>query len=479
MKTEFEFHDPSFTSSMTDEKNGLKITYPLVSKPDIKEVSGQIRLNAEKYFASRSSEDIQKTFDKIDSSFRDPDSPENIELVEVIHRSCGFSKHDIRLWGLGLFGPLITYEPAMRGYFINRAVRTGSTTETRYGYLKRFGLLNIFSRWKEPGLISHFISGNVVGYTAVLSRIGMPLKEKGAAQIMKLPSTASLFPMIYLEKMEGIDPDLRKTIACGYWKGGDDSIEKSIIEESDAINILSSDQSIKDLQLRINKYHRGIPSLMHGHKIGIAYISKEFTDDEYMLEKTIEGLVLDISAFDGGACYTVKNIYVQGNVRKFGAMLFSKLEEFERNISAVSEYSKPTGRSLDLVYRGSSDVISSAGKSVFVRVKEEAEFWKPDELFRYVQVMKVADEKEVYNIIRRESHFLQTAIIAVPDEKILPLLLLFGSAGVSNIHYPGSASLMNVFEEPHDGEFDPVRIRYNYSARFAATNFKANKDWIQ
>ena len=37
---------------------------------------------------------------------------------------------------------------------------------------------------------------------------------------------------------------------------------------------------------------------------------------------------------------------------------------------------------------------------------------------------------------------------------------------------------MNVYEEPHDGEFDAIRVRYNYSARFAASNFKTNKDWI-
>jgi hypothetical protein len=92
--------------------------------------------------------------------------------------------------------------------------------------------------------------------------------------------------------------------------------------------------------------------------------------------------------------------------------------------------------------------------------------------------MRVNDENEVYGLIRQHKQYLQTAIIAVPDEKIIPLLILLGRAGVSNIHYPGSAPLINVYEEPHDGEFDAVRVRYNYSARFAATNFKTNNDWM-
>ena len=478
MKTEIKFHDPFFTSSLSDEKNGLKISYPLADEKNIKEAAHQIRLNAEIYFSSHSADDIRTISDKVDSCFDDLTKPENIELIDLIQRSCGFSKYDIEHWGLGLFRSIDSYDPGMRGYFINKAIKENGTIQTNSGYLKRFGYINPFNKWKEPTLLSHFISGNVVGYTAILSKIGLPVKIKGTAQILKLPSAASFFPMIYLNKLETIDPDLRKTIACGYWKGGDDSIERPIIEESDAINILSSDQAINDLLTRIGKYHRGITTLLHGHKIGIAYISREFVNDPDRLEPTINGLVSDISAFDGGACYNVKNIYVQGDPRKFAEMLFAKLEFFEKNVSHVSVNARSAGTSLYQVYSGSNEVISSEEKSVFIRVRENPEFWKPDELFRYVQVMRVTDEKEVYEHIRKHMHYLQTAIIAVPDEKIVPLLLLFGKAGISNIHYPGSAPLINVYEEPHDGEFDVIRVRYNYSARFAATNFKINSDWI-
>lgn len=33
-------------------------------------------------------------------------------------------------------------------------------------------------------------------------------------------------------------------------------------------------------------------------------------------------------------------------------------------------------------------------------------------------------------------------------------------ASASNIHYPGSAALLNVYEEPHDGDFDFVKVRF-------------------
>lgn len=473
------FHDPFFTSSITENKDQFEISYPLADENIINEVANQIRNNADKYFGSHSSDEIQFISDIIDSSFFDPSGPENVELVNNIRKTSGFSKFDIEHWGLGLFSCLKGSDSVKNGYYVNKAFTKKGIIPTSSGYLKRIGFVNPFNRWKEPKLVSHFVSGNVVGYTAILSKIGMPVKKNGAAQILKLPSTASFFPMVYLNKLEAIAPDLRNTIACGYWKGGDNGIERKIIEESDAINILSSDHVINDLKHRIGKYHRGITTLTHGHKIGIAYVSKEFLNDEELLEPTLNGLVTDISAFDGGACYNVKNVFVQGDPWKFAEKLFLKLELFEREISPVSENAKSTGLSLHQIYKGSSEVISSDDKCVFVRVKKTPEFWKPDELFRYVQVMEVKDEQEVFNLISRERHYLQTAVIALPDEKIIPIFCLFAQAGISNVHYPGSAPLLNAYEEPHDGEFDFIRLRYNYSARFAATNFKINKDWIR
>ena len=92
--------------------------------------------------------------------------------------------------------------------------------------------------------------------------------------------------------------------------------------------------------------------------------------------------------------------------------------------------------------------------------------------------MPVKNEKEVAGLLGENSRYLQTAVVAVSDDKVQEILNLFGRKGVSNIHYPGSAPLIHVYEEPHDGEFDSVKARYNYSARFCATNFKRNSDWL-
>jgi hypothetical protein len=130
------------------------------------------------------------------------------------------------------------------------------------------------------------------------------------------------------------------------------------------------------------------------------------------------------------------------------------------------------------IYLGSPHVLSSDRKNAFVRFSERAVFWKPDELFRYVHVMPVSGSREVYELLNKNSRYLQTAVVAVPDKDILRTLVLFGKAGISNVQYPGSAPLFNVYEEPHDGIFDFLKIRYPSEVRFAATNFKKNRDWL-
>jgi hypothetical protein len=92
--------------------------------------------------------------------------------------------------------------------------------------------------------------------------------------------------------------------------------------------------------------------------------------------------------------------------------------------------------------------------------------------------MPAENMKAVSDVLALARHFLQTVIVAVPEAEILDALELFGKAGASNLHYPGSAALLNVYEEPHDGDFDFVKIRFPYKVRFAATNFKRNADWL-
>ena len=497
------FDDPYVKAVKAETVAGLELRFPLFQAETLPDILQAVRMRSRQVFAAVSPSEIQTAMGRLDASFADPDSPEVRAVVDLIHRIDGFSKHDIERFGLGIFRALVAYDPALIGRFVMQAFETRRPVETAFGHLRRFGANSPFVRRREPGLLSHFASGNVVGYSAILTRIGLPvvngggergatLRESagrgrgerrgaggGAAQVVKLPSTSAVFPMIYLSKMAELAPLVRQTMACGYWKGGDRALEDVLLSGSDAVNVLGSEATVRDIEARAGRLGRRPVILGHGHKVGAAYISREFAESASLRDRVIDGLVHDISAFDGAACYSTKNIFVQGDHVAFAEMLTGALGRHAAKTSPVNPAMKPTGRGLGRAFGGAATVLAAGDDAAFVRVADKPVFWFPDEAYRYVRVMPAESARAVAGVLASARHFLQTVIVAVPDDEILDALELFGKAGASNIHCPGTAALLNVYEEPHDGDFDFVKIRFPYKVRFAATNFKSNADWLR
>jgi len=487
------FDDPYVKASKTARAGGLELRFPLFEAATLPDILRAVRERSHEVFARLSPTEIQDAMTRLDAHFAGTSSPEIRAIVDLINRVDGFSKYDVERFGLGIFAPLVRYDRALAGRFVKRAFETRRPVETAFGFLQRFGANSPFVRKREPGLLSHFASGNVAGYSAILTRIGLPLEGeggdrgaggegkwgRGAAQVIKLPSTSAVFPMLYLSKMAEFAPLVRETMACGYWKGGDRALEDVLLAESDAINVLGAETTVRDIEARAKRLGSHPVVLGHGHKVGAAYISSEFAGSPSLCERVIEGLVRDISAFDGAACYSTKNVYVQGDHRAFAEKLAGALDRHAVTTSPINPAMMPIGKNLARVFEGSANVFAGADGSAFVRVADTPVFWLPDETYRYAQVMPVEDAKSAAGVLATARPFLQTVIVAAPDEAIPDILDIFGGAGASNIHYPGSAPLLNVYEEPHDGDFDFVKIRYPYKVRFAATNFKKNRDWLQ
>ena len=488
---ELVFVDPHVKAVRTETAGGLELRFPQVEAAALPDIIRDVRRRACEVFAGLTPDEVQEAMGRLDAFFADPEHPEVQAAAGLIHRIDGFSRHDIVRYGLGIFGPIVSYDRGLIGRFPREAFGTRRPVETARGYLQRFGANSLFVRRREPGLLSHFVSGNVAGYTAILTRIGLPLATgsggpagavggSGAAQLIKLPSTSAVFPMIYLSKMAELAPEVRETMACGYWRGGDRAVEDIVLAGSDTVNVLGSEATVGDVERRFKRIGpRRAVVLGHGHKVGAAYVSRAFAASPALSGRALEGLVRDISAFDGCACYSPKNIYVQGDHRAFAERLLEGLARFAGDVSPVNPALAGVGRSLRRIFAGSPDVLAAPDGSAFVRVGARPAFWFPDEAFRYVQVMPVESLEAAAAVLGSARPFLQTVVAAVPDAEILPAMELFGRAGASNVHYPGSAPLLNVYEEPHDGDFDFIKVRYPYRARFAATNFKRNADWLR
>jgi len=146
MKTGIGFTDPYFLSTKTDQKNDLTITYPVADKDHIRSAINQLKNFSKSYFSQHSFYEIQSKLDTVDNFFCDLMNPEIQDIINLIHQTSGFSRHDIIKFGLGIFPILINYKFENKGQFIIKALRSSKIVETKNGYLKRLGMLNRFRK---------------------------------------------------------------------------------------------------------------------------------------------------------------------------------------------------------------------------------------------------------------------------------------------------------------------------------------------
>ncbi len=478
--SEIVLNDPYVTAATSEYAASVELRFPVFDAAALGTLIPGLRRRAAEIFSLMPIEELQASIDRLDRHFAALSGPEIETAIRLIQKVDGFSRHDIEHFILGSFARLAADDRALAGKLVEAAFRTRLPVETSRGYVKRFGTnFPLRGRRREPGLVGLFISGNIVEHAASLARTGLPARSggKGAAQIVILPSTCRAFSLLYLAKMAEVAPLVRETMACAGAKWGDRELEDIVLANSDAAVVVGSAAMIGDVSRRAERLRRRMPILAHGPKVGAAYVAHDFVESPGLRRRAIEGLVRDISAFDGAASFSTKNIYVQGRHAGFAEELAEGLATFARNVSPVNWRVKQVGQALKRSLRGAPSVIDAPDGSAFVRVRGRAEFWMPEEAYRYVQVMPVENAEAAAGVMRERRPFLQTVVAAVPDDEILEALVLFGDAGASNIHHPGSAPLLNA-EEPRDGDFDGIKLRLPYRARFASANFKRNADWL-
>lgn len=75
MEKTYDFRDPYFKTTRTEENNGIHIGFPVVEEDTLIDVCTQIKTYAKSYFSTCSKEELQKNSDKTDASFVDTSLP--------------------------------------------------------------------------------------------------------------------------------------------------------------------------------------------------------------------------------------------------------------------------------------------------------------------------------------------------------------------------------------------------------------------
>ena len=126
-----------------------------------------------------------------------------------------------------------------------------------------------YSRAFGPKLIVSIFSENIPALPHLLFMRAILLK---AACLGKVAAGEPTFAPLYLKTIEEIDPEMAKSMAVLYWRGGEEEIEGAAFHQADAVIMFGGVEACESLRKKIP---RGVKVLLHSHKLGFGIIGRK------------------------------------------------------------------------------------------------------------------------------------------------------------------------------------------------------------
>lgn len=156
----------------------------------------------------------------------------------------------------------------------------------------------------EPiAMLSVVLAGNV--FTASARGIVVPLLF-GIPVLVKASSRETMFPSMLRDALRSADSGLGGAMSVVAFPGGDIECEAALVESSEAISVYGSDETVGALSSRAPDTRL----IAHGHGVSVAYCGAGALDDAN-IGHTIDGLSLDICAYDQRGCLSPQLVYIQ------------------------------------------------------------------------------------------------------------------------------------------------------------------------
>lgn len=426
--------------------DGLEV--PQLNEEEVGTVCDTLMARAEEYF-SREKGAFAKVV-ALNKRWLDPEFPFRKQALEIIPRVSGFSKEMIETFGFYPFAWTFPHPPPKKAM---------PKLKPYYdGYMKSIGTERV--RKLHPRLLTRVMFGNVVGFDAIVMLHGI---VAGCPQIVKVASGQPIFPFIYANSMEAMDPELRATIFLTYWKGGNTRIEDKVFSRSDVIDVWGANETIADVKRRVIPMKHDPVIIENPHRIGMAFISKK-----YRTKRVADLVALDIACWSGMACFCVKNVFVEGTpaqAKLFGKKVAAAIEKYTRAFGTM--LSPQSGVEMLRMKEG-YEKLEFEGKDVTTLTPARGIRWlvavdgRPlDGLKATTPLAPMCVVQPVENIDDAIANvasqpeirpFLEEASVAMPQPDLLPLAEKMFDAGFMNVKTAGSVAFSKEWE-PHGGMF--------------------------
>jgi len=325
------------------------------------------------------------------------------------------------------------------------------------GFRDKLSLKNISQNDKELELVTYITPSNVPGFIESLGIFIASIVK--AAGLIKTPSVQPLFAPLFAESVAEQNKEIGETIAVIPWAGGDESIEDIIFRNSNVVSVVSSTQTAMSVKNRIDKLNRegnSIKGCYHGGKFGIELIGRE------MATKDVAGLAaLDGIGYEGYMCGSPAfGFFVEegGDLSpiEFAEALAGEMEKLSKSIPQTNFFRKLRDVKIgEIISRPEFDggqKIYTSPKNNFAVIFESKFNLNPIGQNRLIRVFGVKSLEEVIDKMKPWKEYLQTAGVALGNDRIQKIAELMGKTGFSNIRVAGTVALPRL-GEAWDGNY--------------------------
>jgi len=316
--------------------------------------------------------------------------------------------------------------------------------------------LNGYTRAYGPQLIVSIFSENIPALPHLLFMRSALVK---AACLGKGATGEPTFAPLYLKTIEEIDPEMVKSMAALYWRGGEEEIETAAFRQADGVILFGGIETCASL---LEKIPRKVKALVHGHKLGFGVIGRKRLNHQG-LEELAHAVAQDCSMFDQHACLAPHVYYLEegGTVspKAFCEVLAKAMEAIHVKMprGRISSGEAAAIHQLRARYelrelKGEDVLLLSSrhGTEWTVVYEKNPGIFSPSPLNRFIRIYGVEDIFHIPPVVESIGPFLQNAAVAIGDEREKEFIKRLGELGVARITSPGKMSVPTMMWH-HDG----------------------------
>ncbi|MCC7573565.1 MAG: acyl-CoA reductase [Candidatus Methanofastidiosum sp.] len=439
---------------------------PIINQENIKEIVNGLKENRKKYLVDMPFPEIAKVYGEVSRTWADNKYEKKKIALELLPVLTNLSPELIEFYQ---FRSIYKIDEKTINFLSNlnlppEVFKTftpidGANTFVRAyaGFRDKIALKKISQYDKELELVTYITPSNVPGFIESLGIFIASIVK--AAGLIKTPSVQPLFAPLYAESVAEMSKDIGETIAVVPWAGGDQSIEDIIFRNSNVVSVVSSTQTAMSVKNRVDELNRNgnsIKGCYHGGKFGIELIGRE------MANRDVAGLAaIDGIGYEGYMCGSPAfGFFVEegGDLSpiEFAEALASEMEKISRSIPQTNFFRKLREVKIGEIisrpeFDGGQRTISSSEHN-FVVIYESNFNLNPIGQNRLIRVFGVKSLEEVIDKIKPWKEYLQTAGVAIGNDRIQKISELMGKTGFSNIRVAGTVALPRL-GEAWDGNY--------------------------